>query len=124
MSYGHEVNSFLELARRYGPEWKGIVLCHSTVQLKMALQDFSNIVKARVSHAQNLATMPGNGASMRFAVVNKMPDAQRAFEGREFTHIIWLHRPDDAAVRHLAQLRLRSRKVPACDCRVSHCLDF
>lgn len=123
MSYGREVNSFVDLARRYGPDWKGLVLCRNPGQLKVALEDFADMAKARILRGMNRASIDGNGASMQFAVINSEQDATRYCMGREFTHIIWLHRPEDAKAREIVRTRLRSRTVPACDCRSSYCLE-
>jgi hypothetical protein len=123
VSYGHEVNSFLDLSRRYGPDWQAIVLCKNPTQLKLALDDFADMAKARVLRGMNKATMPGNGATMRFHVVTNEEQADRAVRGREFTQIIWLHRPDCGKTREIVRTRLRSRNVPACDCRSTYCME-
>lgn len=123
MSYGRELNNFLDLARRYGPDWKGLVLCSNPGQLRVALEDFADFTKARVTHSTRTASLPGNGASMRFAVVTDAQEADRAVVGRDFTQIIWLHKPDDAKVREIVRTRLRSRNVPACDCRSTCCVE-
>lgn len=123
MSYGHEINSFLDLSRRYGPNWQGIVLCSNKGQLQVALEDFADMTKARVLRSSHRAEMPGNGATMVFAIVNDEKDAERTVRGREFTQIVWLHRPDCAKTREVVRTRLRSRTVPACDCRSTYCME-
>lgn len=123
MSYGRELNNFKEMAQRYGPEWRAIVLCKSYEQLRTAMQDAKAFIGAESRQGGQYMTVAGNGAKLMFKVVTNDVEATHAVRGLEFTHIIWLYRSDDVKLRSVVRERLRSRKVPSCDCRLEYCYD-
>jgi hypothetical protein len=123
VSYGRELNNFKERAVRYGPEWRGIVLCKTYNQLRGAMEDAKQFLGGQVRSAGQYMTLAGNGAKLQFRVCTNEAEAQHAVAGFEWTHIIWLHRPEDAALRSYVRSSNRSRKVPTADLRLEYCLE-
>jgi hypothetical protein len=120
MSYGNQLNVFLAKSNKYGPDWRGIVVCRDRDELHIAADDARELIAGSYSPAGQTLHCP-NGSTLLFRVVSNMMEAQRAFYGREFTQIAWLHAPKDEDVRALARSRLRSRVVPNDDLRYEYC---
>jgi hypothetical protein len=121
VSYGRELNNFKDMAKRYGPEWRGIVLCQHANQLRGAMEDARQFLGAQVRSAGQYMTLAGNGARLQFRVCTNQNEAAHAVAGFEWTHVIWLHRPEDRDLRMYVRSFNRSRKVPAADCRLEYC---
>jgi hypothetical protein len=119
VSYGNQLNIFKAKAHRYGADWRAIVLCADTYELKLAQEDAVNFTNGRLFRGMNLMKM-ANGAILRFRAVSDLRGTETAFNGNWFTQIVWLHMPTDRAMCDYARSRLRSREVPAEDWRYEY----
>jgi hypothetical protein len=120
MSYGYQLNIFRAKSNQYGPDWRGIVACRSHNELQIAADDAKEVLAGRYSPAGQTLHCP-NGATLLFRVVTNRMEAARAFSGRNFTQIAWLHAPEDQEIRVMARAQLRSRVVPDDDLRYEYC---
>lgn len=120
VSYGNQLNIFRAKSDKYGRDWRGIICCNDRHEAKLASEDALQFLGGHYNKSSMTLTL-ANGAQLLIRVVTCMMEAQRAFIGREFTQIAWLHRPTDSDIIGLARARLRSRAVPADDWRYEYC---
>jgi hypothetical protein len=124
VSYGQQLNIFKAQSNRYGPDWRGVIVCESRPQLDIAARDAVDALGGSYSPAGQTLHMP-NGSTLLFRVVSCRMEAERVFSGREFTQISWLYRPTGDHAEYLidrARAQLRSRSVPAADWRYEYCM--
>lgn len=115
MSYGNQLNVFKGQAERHGDNWRGIVLCKTHEQAKLAMEDARAFLGGEVKHAGSYMRMP-NGARLAFKVCATENEKIHALGGLAFTQIVWLHKPLQSLWEY-AQSCLRSTTVPSCDWR-------
>lgn len=121
MSYGNQLNILRAKSNQYGPDWHAIVCCKNKGELEMAAEDAALQLGGKYSNVGQSLVL-ANGSRVIFRIVTCVMEAQRAFYGREFTQIVWLHKPDAPELIDMARSRLRSRKVPADDWRYEYCM--
>lgn len=123
MSYGNQLNIFKAQAERYGPDWRAIIVCSTKFDLQIAADDAQEFLKGQYSRVGQTLHLP-SGATIIFRMVTCPMEAQRAFCGRQFTQIVWLHRPVKYAdeMIDLARSTLRSQVVPTADLRYEYCM--
>lgn len=118
--YGRQLNIFRSKAEKYGPDWKGLVLCSNAHELKLAAEDAVNMTGGRYYAAMRLLKT-GNGATLRFQIATTPQETQRACVGLQFTQLIWLHKPEQAEMADTTFASMRSRNVPKDDWRHEYC---
>ena len=119
MSYGQQLNIFRAKSNEFGPDWRGIILCGTKDELHIAADDAREALGGRYSHSAQTLHLP-NGSSLMFRVITHRSDADRAFAGRRFTQIAWLHRPEQELLRDMARAVLLSNTVPSAELRYEY----
>lgn len=114
-----QLNVFKAGSNKYGPEWRGLIAVTDTYELRIAVDDAREALGGRYSHAAQVLHLP-TGAVLRFVTITHRDDAHKAFAGRKYTQIAFLHRPEQEQIRDIARAALRSSVVPTNELRYEY----
>lgn len=122
MSYGLQLNIFKAGSNRYGPDWQGCIAVRNKHELLIAADDALEALGGRLNKAEQVLYLP-TGARLRFFIVEFPLHSDQAFKGRQYTQIVWLHRPTGAYADDIidaARAALRSSVVPTVELRYEY----
>lgn len=115
IGFGEALKAFRRGVHVYGPDWRGVILGHSVLQLAATsieatrIFDGSSLI-AKYDGSNQIFYFNPSGARLHLCLARDLTDAY-CLSGHEYTQIIWMFTPDDSVSQYVHHM-LRSPTVP------------